>query len=168
MCGGGRLMLSFLHLTVFGTLLRLKSVTQAAEALDLPQPTLSRHLKYLRSHFDNPLFVRTSKGLEPTAMAMSIAGAISDALEIYAKRLSADHDVDPSDSHRNFLIAATDIGHLLTLPWLEDWAQKTPPHVSFTAVPLGRSRLVAQMAYGGVDVAIGSFPNLVEIGRAHV
>src|SRR3546814_1658217 len=65
MCGGGRLMLSFLHLTVFETLLRLKSVTQAAEALDLPQPTLSRHLKYLRSHFDNPLFVRTSKGLEP-------------------------------------------------------------------------------------------------------
>src|SRR3546814_14139262 len=77
MCGGGRLMLSFLHLTVFETLLRLKSVTQAAEALDLPQPTLSRHLKYLRSHFDNPLFVRTSKGLEPTAMAMSLAGAIS-------------------------------------------------------------------------------------------
>src|SRR3546814_8402526 len=69
-------MLSFLHLTVVETLLRLKSVTQAAEALDLPQPTLSRHLKYLRSHFDNPLFVRTSKGLEPTAMAMSIAGAI--------------------------------------------------------------------------------------------
>src|SRR3546814_12811429 len=67
MCGGGRLMLSFLHLTVFETLLRLKSVTQAAEALDLPQPTLSRHLKYLRSHFDNPLFVRPSKGPEPPA-----------------------------------------------------------------------------------------------------
>src|SRR3546814_14327579 len=61
----------------------------------------------------------------------------------------------------NFLFAATDIGHLLTLPWLEDWAQKTAPHVSFTAVPLGRSRLVAQLESGEVDVAIGSFPNLV-------
>src|SRR3546814_8806640 len=61
----------------------------------------------------------------------------------------------------NFLFAATDIGHLLTLPWLEDWAQKTAPHVSFTAVPLGRSRLVAQLESGEVDVAIGSFPHLV-------
>src|SRR3546814_9524964 len=82
------------------------------------------HHKYLRSHFDTPLFVRTSKGLEPTAMAMSIAGAISDALEIYAKRLSADQDFDPSASHRNFLIAATDIGPLLTLPWLEDRSEE--------------------------------------------
>src|SRR3546814_19457266 len=81
-------------------------------------------------------------------MAMSIAGATSDALEIYAKRLSADQDFDPSASHRNFLIAATDIGHLLTLPWLEDWAQKTAPHVSFTAVPLGRSRLMAHLESG--------------------
>src|SRR3546814_11663000 len=120
-------MLSFLHVTVFETLLRLKSVTQAAEALDLPQPTLFRHLKYLRSHFDNPLFVRTSKGLEPTAMAMSIAGAISDALEIYAKRLPADQALDPSASHRNFLIAATADGHLFTLTWLEDWAPQPHP-----------------------------------------
>src|SRR3546814_20377549 len=83
-------------------------------------------------------------------MAMSIAGATSDALEIYAKRLSADQDFDPSASHRNFLIAATDIGHLLTLPWLEDWAQKTAQHVSFTAVPLGRARIVAELTGGEV------------------
>src|SRR3546814_6147216 len=125
-------MLSFLRLTAFETLLRLKSVTQAAEALALPQPTLSRHLKYRRSHFDNPLFVRTSKGLEPTAMAMSIAGAISDALESYAKRLSAAQDFDQSAQPRNFLIAPTDIERVFTLPWLEDLAAKTGPHDSFS------------------------------------
>lgn len=153
-------MLSFLHLTVFEALLRLKSVTQAAEALDMPQPTLSRHLRRLREHFDNPLFVRTSHGLEPTSIALSAAAGVSEALEIYRTRLVPNPTFLPERSRRNFLIAASDVGHLLTLPRLERWASSSAPNVRFTAVPLGRHRLVTQLEAGEVDVAIGSFPTL--------
>src|SRR3546814_9930222 len=59
-------MLSFMHLTVFEAIMRTKSVSLAAETLDVPQPTLSRYLKQLRDHFGNQLFVRTRTGLEPT------------------------------------------------------------------------------------------------------
>lgn len=152
--------LSFLHLTVFEALLRLKSVTQTSEALDMPQPTVSRHLAHLRRHFDNPLFVRTRSGFEPTAAALSCATAVSAALEIYRTQLLPSPTFDQRTARRNFLIAASDVGHLLTLPWLEQWAAASAPHVRFTAVPLGRNRLVAQLESGEVDIAIGSFPSL--------
>lgn len=152
--------LSFLHLTVFEALLRLKSVSQAAEALDMPQPTLSRHLGHLRRHFANPLFVRTRRGFEPTSLALSAAAGVSAALEIYRSQLVANPVFEPGEARRNFRIAASDVGHLLTLPWLERWAATSAPRVRFTAVPLGRNRLIAQLEAGEVDVAIGSFPNL--------
>lgn len=153
-------MLSFLHLTVFEAVYRLKSVMLAAESLDMPQPTLSRHLKVLRLHFQNPLFVRTRQGLEPTSLAMTAAPAISQALELYRMRLSGGEQFDPEESDRNFAIAASDIGHLLIMQRLVSWAIKKAPQTRFTATPLGRAKLIAQLESGEVDLAIGSFPNL--------
>lgn len=153
-------MLSFFHLTVFETMFRLKSVTLASEALDIPQPTLSRHLKFLRDHFHDPLFVRTRSGMEPTSIAQSASIAIAEALEIYRTRLNGDDHFDPSESRREFLIAASDTGHLTILPWLETQTAGVAPYVRFKAVPLGRAKLWAQLQAGEVDIGLGSFPNL--------
>src|SRR3546814_17350806 len=64
-------MLSFFHLTVFEAMMRLKSVTLAADELELPQSSLSRNLQTLRDHFNDPLFVRTSNGMLPTSVAQT-------------------------------------------------------------------------------------------------
>jgi DNA-binding transcriptional LysR family regulator len=53
-------------LMVFDAIYKTRSVTAAAEALDLGQPAVSVALAKLRHHFGNPLFVRTSNGMEPT------------------------------------------------------------------------------------------------------
>ncbi|MBJ7437754.1 MAG: LysR family transcriptional regulator [Sphingopyxis sp.] len=153
-------MLSFLHLTVFEAIMRTKSVSGAAEALDVPQPTLSRYLKQLREHFGNQLFVRTRNGLEPTSVAISAMVAVSQALELYRTRLSGHTEFDPSLSDRNFNIAASDVGHLLVLPRLVEWVRPIAPRVRFKAVPLGGEKLIARLETGEVDVAIGSFPAL--------
>ncbi|EZP83949.1 LysR family transcriptional regulator [Novosphingobium resinovorum] len=153
-------MLSFMHLTVFETILRTKSVSGAAETLDVPQPTLSRYLKQLREHFGNQLFVRTRHGLEPTSLAISAAPAVSQALELYRTRLSGHTHFDPAQSDRDFHIAASDVGHLLVLPRLVEWVRTIAPRVRFKAVPLGGEKLIARLETGEVDVAIGGFPAL--------
>jgi DNA-binding transcriptional LysR family regulator len=152
--------LSYFQLTIFEALLRLKSVTAAAQALDLPQPTFSRHLAQLRDYFGDPLFVRTRGGMEPTAAALSLQSAVTDALTLFRNRLSGPIFFDPRSSERNFRIAASDIGHLLTIPKLEAATTATAPHVRFTLAPLGKAKLIAQLEGGEVDLAIGSFPNL--------
>jgi len=152
--------LSFFHLTVFEAMFRLKSVSLAAEALEIPQPTLSRHLQFLRDHFKDPLFVRTKTGMEATSIALSAKSAVTEALEIYRTRLSGESHFDPAESQREFIVAASDVGHALVLSWLVDTTRDTAPYIKFKAVPLSREKLISRLQAGEIDLAIGSFPNL--------
>ncbi len=153
-------MLSFTHLTVFEAIFRAKSVSNAADALEVPQPTVSRYLKQLRDHFGNQLFVRTRHGLEPTSFAITMAPSVSQALEIYRTRLSGHSHFEPEGADKAFHIAASDIGHLLVLPKLVGWSRAEAPGVRFKAVSLGGDKLIAKLESGEVDVAIGGFPSL--------
>ncbi|EJT85854.1 LysR family transcriptional regulator [Pseudomonas putida S11] len=56
-------------LIVFETLMHERSVTRAAEKLFLGQPAISAALSRLRNLFDDPLFVRTGRSMEPSARA---------------------------------------------------------------------------------------------------
>src|SRR3546814_12824798 len=121
-------MLSFFHLTVFEAMMRLKSGTLAADELELPQSSLSRHLQTLRDHFNDPLFVRTRNGMIPTSVAHSVAKGVEEALRIYRTGLCERRSFDPSISDRNFRIAAPHLGHYFILPL----AHRHPVHYSPT------------------------------------
>ena len=53
-------------LTIVNELNKTRSVSQAAENLELSQSAVSMSLARLRKHFKDPLFVRTPDGMEPT------------------------------------------------------------------------------------------------------
>lgn len=72
--------IDFYHLTVFESLLQHKSVSLAAESLDIPQPTLNRYLAQLRKHFGDALFVRTHDGMEPATLDQSLPESVRDDL----------------------------------------------------------------------------------------
>src|SRR3546814_7706927 len=153
-------MLSFFHLTVFEAMMRLKSVTLAADELELPQSSLSRNLQTLRDHFNDPLFVRTRNGMIPTSVAQSVAKGVEEALRIYRTGLCERRSFDPSISERNFRIAASDLGHYCIMPLVQRHSVNSAPNVTFTAVPIGRSKLISELEEGAADVAIGSYPSL--------
>ncbi|ATE63638.1 LysR family transcriptional regulator [Rhizorhabdus dicambivorans] len=153
-------MLSFFHLTVFEAMMRLKSVTMAADELDLPQSSLSRNLQTLREHFNDQLFVRTRNGMVPTSVAQSVAKGVEEALIIYRTGLCERRRFDPGTSERNFRIAASDLGHYCIMPLVQRHSVDCAPNISFTAVPIGRNKLISEMEAGAADVAIGSYPNL--------
>lgn len=56
-------------LRTFLEIYEAKSVTRAAQELSLTQPTVSYTLARLREQLGDPLFVRGTGGLEPTARA---------------------------------------------------------------------------------------------------
>lgn len=58
---------------VFVCLLDTGSLSAAARALDAQQPTLSRQLAALEAQLEAPLFERTGRGLQPTALALRLA-----------------------------------------------------------------------------------------------
>ena len=73
-------------LIVFETLMHERSVTRAAEKLFLGQPAISAALSRLRGLFDDPLFVRTGRSMEPSARAVEIFALLPQLL----KRLRAE------------------------------------------------------------------------------
>ena len=49
-----------------------RNVSRAALALGVSQPRVSSALGRLREYFGDPLFVRTSRGMEPTPRALAL------------------------------------------------------------------------------------------------
>ena len=67
-------------LIALNVLMEERNVTRAADRLDLTQSAASRMLGRLRATFDDPLFVRTSRGLTPTKRALDLAGPLQEYL----------------------------------------------------------------------------------------
>ena len=149
------------HLEVFNAVYRLGSVSKAALHLGIPQPTLSRWLTQLRQQFDDPLFVRTRNGLEPTSVAVQIAPGIAEIVAIYRTRVLIGAAFEPARSTRNFRIAASDFGHIEFLPRIYNAIRQEAPAIQLTAVPLGQRDLIDDLEAGKVDIAIGGFPHLL-------
>ena len=105
-------------LIVFETLMHERSVTRAAEKLFLGQPAISAALARLRTLFDDPLFVRTGRSMEPTARAQEIFGHLSPALDSISTALSRAADFDPATSKAIFRIGLSDDVEFGLLPAL--------------------------------------------------
>ncbi|GAB2644539.1 HTH-type transcriptional regulator YidZ [Vibrio panuliri] len=63
-------------------LLQERSVSKTAKKLNLTPSTVSKSLNKLRDWFDDPLFVKTPKGLAPTPLAQSMEQELADWLQI--------------------------------------------------------------------------------------
>lgn len=76
-------------LTVLMVLYREGSVTRTAEVLHLGQPAISGALKRLREMFDDPLFVRSARGMLPTPRAQALMTDLQPLMETCIRRCLA-------------------------------------------------------------------------------
>ena len=100
-------------LSVFDEIYRARSVSLAADALELGQPAVSVALSKLRHHFGDPLFVRTSSGMAPTPFADGLASRVRTAMEALEAVLGHRNDFDAEKSTRIFRICMADISQLV-------------------------------------------------------
>ena len=146
-------------LMVFDAIYKTRSVTAAAEALDLGQPAVSVALAKLRHHFGNPLFVRTSNGMEPTPFSEGLVQPVREVLAAVEKVLGHHGEFQPASSERNFRICMTDISQLVLLPRLWETLRETAPGIRIEIVPMSddTARLLES---GEADLAVGFLPQL--------
>src|SRR3569832_1018995 len=83
-------------LRVFDAVLRERSVTAASARLALTQPAVSNALARLRALFDDPLFVRTPSGMEPTPFGRGLAAPVRQALALLESALAHGPGFDPA------------------------------------------------------------------------
>lgn len=146
-------------LSVFVQVYRTQSVSRAAQQLGMAQASASIALNKLRRHFDDPLFSRTSRGMEPTPHAQRIYPDLEEALARIATARGTRSEFAPGREAREFRIAMTDISEIVLLPRLVNHLQRVAPGVGIEAESIGtdsRRRLES----GEVDIAIGFTPAL--------
>lgn len=148
------------QLVVFDALVKLGSVTAVAHSLNLTQPNVSYALKKLRAAFDDELFVRSPKGMRPTAKAQELIEPIKRLLAILYEEVLKPSSFSPAQSRRTFVINTTDIGEIVFLPPLLRRIREASSHISVECVCLETPALVQAMRDGVVDMALGYLPDL--------
>lgn len=88
-------------LRVLTVLLEERSVKAAAARLYLSQSAVSKQLAKLRESFNDPLFERLSKGLQPTPKALELAPSIYSILG-QIDQLTIPTEFEPANSQRTF------------------------------------------------------------------
>ncbi|ANQ85593.1 LysR family transcriptional regulator [Azoarcus olearius] len=146
-------------LTVFDEIYKTRSVTRAADNLGLGQPAVSIALGKLREHFGDPLFVRTSTGMEPTPLGEELVQPIRAALDALAAALGRRTAFDPSSAQRSFRICMTDISQLVLLPRLWAHLRATAPGIRIDIAHLS-TETAKMLEAGEADLALGFIPQL--------
>jgi DNA-binding transcriptional LysR family regulator len=106
-------------LSVFDEIYKTRSVSRAADVLNLGQPAVSIALSRLREHFNDPLFVRTANCMEPTSLGQELIHPMREALTALGRALGHRSVFDPKTARRTFCICMNDISQLVLLisPW---------------------------------------------------
>jgi DNA-binding transcriptional LysR family regulator len=147
-------------LIVFETMMEVRSVTAVSELLSMNQPNVSYALKRLRGFFGDELFIRTARGMQPTARALALQMPVQRMMEILRSEVLSPVEFRPQDSRRTFVINMTDIGELAFLPPLLKHFETCAPHVSVQPICLGAQNLLDAFRDGRVDLALGYVPEL--------
>jgi DNA-binding transcriptional LysR family regulator len=144
-----------------------RNLTRAARKLGLSQPATSRLLAKLRDCFDDPLFVKTRAGMQPTPRAEALLPSVRQLLDGCAQLLEP-QAFAPAELKRVFTIGTGDFGELGFLPKLIAKLEELAPHVDVVTRPLPVN-LHAALASGELDLSVGVFDDMSQdLMRQHL
>lgn len=91
-------------LTVFDVVMQVQNITRAANLLGMSQPAVSNAVARLKLMFNDELFVRCGRGIQPTRRARQLFGPVRQALQLVQNELPG-AGFDPLNSERTFVLA---------------------------------------------------------------
>ena len=116
-------------LVLFDVVLAEGHVGRAADRLHLTPSAVSHGLGRLRRLLNDPLFLRTPKGVVPTERATELAAPIADVLARARSVVATAAPFDPATSTRRFTIGAPDGASAVFVPPLLAAIQQAAPGI---------------------------------------
>jgi DNA-binding transcriptional LysR family regulator len=146
-------------LRLLDALYATRSVTRSAERLNLSQPTVSIGLARLRKMLVDPLFVRTSDGMQPTPRTEDLMPSVRQVLSGMSQLISSASQFDAATSERRFRIFMTDASHITLMPMLFAHVHALAPGIRLEAATIGPNMAI-DLQSGEADLALGLIPGL--------
>jgi len=136
------------------------SVSRAARRLGMSQPAVSKSLARLREAFNDPLFVRSPRGIVPTPRAHAIVDAARAHLQYLQEDLLKAERFDPAASTRPLTLAVSDVAEMAFFPSIVEHFRAHAPKCRVSTVSVADDQLALGLENGDIDVAAGYFPAL--------
>ncbi|CDF85631.1 LysR family transcriptional regulator [Pseudomonas knackmussii B13] len=116
-------------LVMFEALMIERNLTRAGEKLFVTQSTVSAALGRLRDLFDDPLLVRTGRGMEPTSRALQIFDELRPAMDVISAAVSRAKAFEPQSSCNVFRLGLSDDAEFGLFPALLAALQAEAPNI---------------------------------------
>ena len=133
-------------LVVFQAIMTTRSVVRAAEQIGMSPSAVSHALARLRVMFNDELFQRTARGLEPTDRAIALAAEIETGLSHIGSAIEGQHVFDPATAERVFTMQIADYISGMLLAPLARRLQDEAPGASVEVLPFATGADADKMA----------------------
>ena len=140
-------------LVAFEVLMQERSVTRAAERMNVTQSAMSASLKRLRMSFNDELLVLYGKKMMPTQHAMTLAPEVSKTLARLRNVITMSTRFDPATSTREFRVTASDYITTVLLSPIIEILQAEAPGVRLD-LSLPDSQSSARLEGGYIDMIL--------------
>ena len=147
-------------LKVFQVIYTEKHITRAAEQLGMTQSAVSHCLSRLRHTLDDPLFLRSKNGVEPTARADEISGPLQLALGQILDTVNQPSSFDPATSERTFHYGLPDHAVAQYAPLILNRFAEQAPNLSLSLYHEPLPRLIKLIEANKLDMAACVFSEL--------
>lgn len=140
-------------IVAFEALMSDRSVSRAAQRLNLSQPAMSNALARLRSYFGDDLLIARNKRMYATPFAETLLPQVRQALETMEGVIATSRHFDPATTNRTFRIMTSDyIATSILFPIVTRLAV-TAPGVRIELL-LPSPRRIELLESGGIDLLI--------------
>ena len=140
-------------LVAFEALLEERSVSRAAERMNLSQPAMSAALARLRAYFGDDILVPHGKRMHATAFAEGLLPQVRECLQGLESLVSTSPGFDPAQSQRSFSLIASDYITSTVLVPLVTQLAKTAPRLRLNLLAT-TDQAAPQLDEGKVDLLI--------------
>ena len=147
-------------LRIFVAVYDTRSVSTAANMLEMRQSTVSNALARLRTLLNDPLFVRASRAMRPTPAAQRMAEPLRAALRALEEAIRIDERFDPLTARDELRVLTGDVVEMPIFGQLVPVIEKLAPQVVLRSVSRRVHEIESALETGEIDFAIGYFPEL--------
>lgn len=146
-------------LVLLDALLRERSVTKAALAMNMSQPAMSNALRRLRKLLGDPVLVRTARGMQPTDRALKLQRPVRTALAQLETAVAPHRAFEPATAERLFTVLITDYAASVLMPHVVSVLEQEAPNIALNILSAG-SDAIDQIERGEADFLVNRFGKL--------
>ncbi|WJG21231.1 transcriptional regulator LeuO [Vibrio furnissii] len=140
-------------LTVFDAVMQEQNITRAAHNLGMSQPAVSNAVARLKVMFNDELFMRQGRGIQPTQRARQLFGPIRQALQLIRNELPSSV-FSPETSTRLFKLAICSPCDIRFAPKIMSRIYEQAPNVQLHLDAEFDRKLAERMRYQEIDFVI--------------